>query len=375
MEVAIAQIMNMTKNFFQFLKQNSKLKILIIRDGLIGDIVFITPLINRLRNQFSDATIDVVVSSNSVDVLRNFPGIRNIIPLKSKASLLYHVKFFFKLRKNKYDIVLVQEVNSHYTLMSILTGAKFRIGFKNKADKYLDLVNERKGHAVLAELGSVYEWTKKVNGDKTVLFTSQNEEARVQLLLTENYITKSDLVVCLQVGCSEPNSPRQWVNDYFAELADRLVEKINAKIIFTGTLKESEEISTVQSLMKNSSVSFAGKTNVRELIALIKEISIIIGPDTGTLHIATALNIPALMLTGYADPNDTGVYDPGGYSRNLFASLDCVPCKFKNPKPVQWEICKNIRPTLCMEKLSVDKVEETVLDILKKKYNISVVEN
>ncbi len=361
--------------FFEFIRRKNKPKFLVIRDGLLGDITFITPVLNRLINSFPDSIIDVVVSSNSVEVLKNYPGLNDIIPIKSKASLLYHIKFFLKLRKSKYDVVLVQEVNSHYTLMSILTGAKYRIGFKNKADKYLHLVYERKGHAVLAELGSVYEWTKEVNGDKTVLFTSQNEETRIRLFLTENNITKSDLVVCLQVGCSEPNSPRQWVTEYFAKLADGLIDKVNAKIIFTGTAKEGEEIVKVQNLMKHPSVSFAGKTNVRDLIALIKEVNLVIGPDTGTLHIATALNIAALMLTGYADPKDTGVYDPAGYSRNLFASLDCVPCKFKNPKPQQWEICKYKRPTLCMEKLRVDKVEETVLDILKKKYNISVVEN
>ncbi|MDP3830645.1 MAG: hypothetical protein Q8Q47_05200, partial [Ignavibacteriaceae bacterium] len=72
-------------DFLSFINQKKKFKFLIIRDGLLGDITFITPIINRLRNKFSDSTMDVVVSSNSVDVLKNYPGVRKVIPLKSKA--------------------------------------------------------------------------------------------------------------------------------------------------------------------------------------------------------------------------------------------------------------------------------------------------
>jgi len=358
-------------DFNSFINQKRKFKFLIIRDGLIGDITFLTPIINRLKNKFSDSVIDIVISSNSEDVLKNYPGVRRIFLLKSKAGLLYHIKFFFSLRKEKYDVCLIQEVNSHYTLMSLLISAKYRVGFKNKADKYLDIINDRKGHAVLAELGSVSNWTEVVNEDRTTLFTTEDEDVISLKLLSDSGISEKDFRIVLQVGCSEENSPREWLLNYYAELADRLAKKFGAKIIFTGVKSEMEKISKVQSMMKTSSTSLAGRTDLRTLFSIIKHTHLVIGPDTGTLHVANAFGVPTLMLIGYADPLDTGVYDTDGYSKNVHVELDCLPCKFKNPKPQQWEICKVKKPTLCMEMLSVDIVEKEVIEILNKKYNFS----
>jgi ADP-heptose:LPS heptosyltransferase len=359
-------------DFLSFINQKKKFKFLIIRDGLLGDITFITPIINRLRNKFPDSTIDVVVSSNSVDVLKNYPGVRRVIPLKSKSSLFYHIKFFIGLRKEKYDVCLVQEVNSHYTLMSLLVGAKYRIGFINKADRFLNLKFQRKGHTVLAELGTVKTWTEEVNEDRPTLFINESENSDALSTLKKLGIEKDDIIICLQVGSSTDNSPKQWVDKYFAELADRLLKNKNAKIVFIGSSREVEHIREIQNMMKQTSIEYAEGVSIRELIAFIKQVHLVIGPDTGPLHFADSLNIPAIILFGYMDPADTGVFIPGEFARNISVKLDCVPCNPKNPKPAQWEICKNIRPTLCMEKLSVDKVEEVVLDILNKKYNISV---
>src|SRR4030043_1713706 len=148
------------KKFLSFINDKEKrFKFLIIRNGLIGDIVFITPLLKRIGKTFINSEIEVLVSYNSREVLINFPSVTKIHTIKPDINLIKQVFFYLKFKKKKYDILLNQEVNTHYSIMSTLVGAKFKIGFRNKLDFLLDIVYPREGHVVPAELRSVKDWT------------------------------------------------------------------------------------------------------------------------------------------------------------------------------------------------------------------------
>lgn len=359
------------KKFYDYLSHHKgNLKILVLRCGRIGDVVFITPVLDRLVRTFPGAEIDVLVSDSSKDVLKNFAGIRNIFSLPSNLSLIKQIPFFLGLRKNNYDIFLNQEINSHYTIMGKLVGVKYFVGFVNKLDFLLDVTFLRKGHAVEAEQEIVKSWTNSNKNEPTSLHVDETENLRAVNLLKENSLSVDDFIVCFQVGASEKNSVRQWENDKISKLADIIIEKYNAKIIFTGTKQEYPEVNEVMNLMKNNAVSLVEKTSVRDLIALLKHVKLVVGPDTGTLHIANAVNIPVVMYMGWADPADTGPYDVSGDSKFANVSLDCLPCNHANPKPAQWEECKEKRPTLCMELLQVDQVLKAVDEVISRRYGV-----
>lgn len=87
-------------------------------NGLIGDTVFILPVVYKLHNEYKNSEIDVAISNNCKAILEDYPGINTIFTLPQKFSLKKHILFFLSLRKNKYDCVFIQEVNTHYTFMS-----------------------------------------------------------------------------------------------------------------------------------------------------------------------------------------------------------------------------------------------------------------
>lgn len=359
---------NKEKKFYDFVSDARNVrKILVIRNGRIGDIVFITPVLRRLLKTFPNTAIDVLVSESSKDVLKNFVGIRKIISLTNNLSVMKQIIFFYGLRKNRYDILLNQEVNSHYTIMGKLVKAKYLIGFPNKSDYLLDIIFPRKGHAVEAEQGTVSTWTISSGKESTFLPVNENEYREARQLLTENGLSADDFIICFQVGCSEKNSIRQLGSKKLSQVADILIEKYSAKIIFTGTPQDSSDSEDVIKLMKHESTSLVGKTSVNILIALLKYVKLVIGPDTGTLHLANAVMTPVVMYMGWADPEDTGPYDLSGNSQYVNVKLDCLPCRHREPKPTQWEKCKTMRPTLCMDLIQVDQILNAVEDIINRK--------
>ena len=346
-------------------KKDGNLRFLIIRNGLIGDMVFITPVIERLNNNFPKATIDIVVGHKTKELFISNPIIHNVFLLPKKFSILKHVLFFSSLRKNKYDIVLIQEVNTHYSIMGKISSPKYLIGFENKLSWLHDLSANRSGHAVDAEqnLINLFIPAQKI---QTILYTTKKDETTAESILSKNQVDTNSKYICFQVACSEKNSVRQLSNLKLSQLADKIIEQFNVQIIFTGIAEEISQVQEVRKLMKNSSVSIVGQTTLRILISVLKKSMLVIGPDTGTLHMAIAVGTPVLMYMGYSDPKDTGPYDLSNISKTVISDLDCIPCKYKEPKPDRWETCKVNRPTACMEAISVKQLLDNVELILRQ---------
>lgn len=346
----------------KFEKAN-KFKFLVIRNGLIGDTVFITPVINKLHREYKNSSIDVVVNYNSKEIFENFTSINNLFSLPVEFSIRQHLFFFLSLRKYDYDCVFIQEMNTHYTIMAKLLGSKIIIGYQNSLNKLHDISLERKGHAVPAEQLLVNYLTGCTDIEQTELFTTKKEKEDAKIILRENGIVNNN-IICIQFTCSEKNSVRQLSHKTIASLADKIKNKYDYQVVFLGTQNEVTEIEKIRQLMNSSSISLAGKTSIRNLITILEQVSLVIGPDTGTLHIANAVGTPVIMYMGYSDPNDTGPFDQNNRSKVITSNLECIPCKYTNPKPVNWEYCRINRPTLCMMQIEVNEIINAIDSVL-----------
>ncbi len=93
-------------------------------------------------------------------------------------------------------------------------------------------------------------------------------------------------------------------------------------------------------------INFAGRTGLKDLVALIAKSRFFICNDTGPMHIAAALDIPVFALFGPANPTRTGPY--GDNHTIIQETLDCSPCYARKPcTKYNWR---------CMNDLTVDKV-------------------
>lgn len=358
------------REFSEFVAQRSNVrKILVLRDGLIGDVVFITPVLQRLRQTFPCAVIDAMVSERAVGLLKSFPSLRTIRSLGENGSLMDHIKTFRGLRIERYDLLVIQETNSHYSVMSLLTGAKFCVGFENSLGVLLDKAVpwREKVHAVSAEMDTVFGWTPDNPGNPVALHlsTTSEEKKQAELMLRQSDINPQAIIVCFHPGCSDVRSVREWIVPRYSEVADQCHELHNAQIVFTGVARDNEMIEAIRKGMKSPSVNFAGKTPLRLFMAILARAGAVIGSDTGALHIATALGTPVVMLMGFTGPEDTGPFDASHRSRVVRVDLPCSPCIHQSPKPLQWETCKNIRPVMCMDRITSEAVFTAINEILE----------
>ena len=104
--------------------------------------------------------------------------------------------------------------------------------------------------------------------------------------------------------------------------------------------------------IKGKCFNAAGKTTIRELACLYKQVDLFIGGDTGPMHLAAAVNTPVIALMGPTDPRTHGPY--GDNNIVIQKDLDCINC---------WEReCS--RDHACMQKIQVEEVLEAVKKLI-----------
>lgn len=107
-------------------------------------------------------------------------------------------------------------------------------------------------------------------------------------------------------------------------MADELIRKKSVKILLLGTVEEEEIAGEICGHMKEKCVNLSGKTNLRQLGALLGICKLLITNDSGAMHIASAVKTPVVAIFGSTDPERTG---PWGKDHTvLYKKLDCSPC-------------------------------------------------
>ena len=89
------------------------------------------------------------------------------------------------------------------------------------------------------------------------------------------------------------------------------------------------------------------------LAGMLARMSVLVGNDSGPMHLAATVGTPAVALFGPTDPARTGPL--GGRHVVLQRELDCAPCGHRR--------CP-LGHTACLHELSVETVEESVLRFL-----------
>ncbi|GAC1425291.1 MAG: hypothetical protein NVS4B1_18300 [Ktedonobacteraceae bacterium] len=130
-------------------------------------------------------------------------------------------------------------------------------------------------------------------------------------------------IIGIHPGARPP--ARRWPPEYFATVADRLAQRLDARILLTGGPGEEQTVQAVMAAMHTPAVSLVGRTSLGGLAALISHFDLFISNDTGPSHIACAVDCPSVTLFG---PADVRRWAPLDRQRHLIVRhpVACSPC-------------------------------------------------
>ncbi|UCC94461.1 MAG: glycosyltransferase family 9 protein [Candidatus Omnitrophota bacterium] len=334
--------------------------LLVIQLAGLGDMVMATPTLSALRKLYPQAKIALLTNSRSADIVRGLNDIDEILTLDSFLQL----GTLKKLRFCRFDMVI-----NLYRLYSFKGAIKMFLLFCAVAGQYWvgrdtdgrgffyhlkvpEKLSDKK-HEIEYKLDIIRALGGQMKDINLRTEYDKDDENVVSALLSREGIEENDIVV--GINCSTFRPSRNWMLEGYAQLADDIIEKLKVKVAFLGVAKDKDLLRAIKKSMKHKPLDFVGDFNVRQFVFFLKRCRLLISPDSGTVHIASSLGVPMVVLFG---PGEYERYRPYGNEERTIVikkQVQCAPC-FKN-------VCRNKR---CMESITHEEVFAATEQLLSK---------
>ncbi|RME82814.1 MAG: glycosyltransferase family 9 protein [Caldilineae bacterium] len=153
------------------------------------------------------------------------------------------------------------------------------------------------------------------------LDNATSEEARA--LLQSLAIPEGMPLIIIHPGAGA--AVKLWELQKWVEVARRLA-RTGARILLTGGPAEAALTAELHDRLPDDTVDLGGKTSFRLLAALLARADLVLGPDSGPLHLAVAVETPTVHLFGPADAVRFGPWGNPARHVVLRSHWSCVPC-------------------------------------------------
>jgi heptosyltransferase-3 len=268
--------------------------VLFINVSRIGDTLLATPALRALARAWPAARLDFLGHPARVEVIENLPFVASAAPITKHRARLRGW-----LGGRRYDLALVCGFDR--PLVSYALRAARRVVAFRQDDPALD---RRLAPAVpppafqsLHSAEAALLLTRALGvpdaGLRLAYAVTEGEKARARMMLKGT----SRPLVGLQVASFPTKGYRDWPLAHFAELCSRIAARWHAAhfLLFGGEL-DRERTAELAARFPGRASDLAGRLTLRESAALMSELDLYVGVDTGPTHIVGALDAPMIAL-------------------------------------------------------------------------------
>jgi len=314
--------------------------VLIVKASALGDVVHALPVLAWLKSADPTMEIDWLVEEGFAPLLDGHPLLRKVQCIATRrwrqagrlAAVRETLRTIAALRSEHYDLVLDLQGNSKSGLFTRFSGASRRFGFARDGVRESPnlLATNRRVSLTPAE----HHISERSLAIARAAFPSGSDcplagplpvrpEAaqRVAMLLAEHGLDQRRFAV-LHYGTTWPT--KLWAVANWQELVRRLVK--DTDLVPVLTWGSSEELIVVQQIAATAEgrVVVWPRGTLPELAALLSKATVVVGGDTGPVHIAAAVGTPTVSLFRVTDAARNG--PRGDQHVRLQAPLECSPC-------------------------------------------------
>lgn len=339
----------------RFPKDFAPERILVIKLDHLGDVLLATPVFSNLRRAYPNAELHALTGAWSRVVLEKHPDVNNVVEYDSPAfcrtgqstSLRETLKLYRRLRRQKYDLMV--ELRSDWRIVWF---AFLRLTPKRLSRAALQVANKLS----FAQFSGTHETTRNLDVLRQAGIPTPVRTA-VFSVTPEDKKWASDFLVTYQIErqrpliAIHPGSPialKRWLPERYAELADWLIARKRAQILFVGVEDEIPIVTEIQARMRGESINIAGKTTLTQLASILHTCNVFIGNDSGPMHLAAAVGTQTIGLYGPGDPTRFG---PAGEK--------CQTIRRRSDCPCSGTTCR-FGKAGCMSKIQVADVIQTL---------------
>lgn len=325
----------------------------------LGDLVMATPILTDLRHRWPEAKITAMCQGFLSTVIQEDPHIDEVFNFKRPKWLNRQTRedILNPLKRGHYDlgILLTNSLSSAFWFWR--SNVQNRMGYSTHwrswlLDYPIPFPVERKcQHLVITYKMLLEPLGISISQTPPRLYLTPQEQQAAKEKLAQQGIQSSDLLIGINPGAAY-GSAKCWLPERFKQLSQRLLDYPNLKILFFGDKSGAPLVDAIcADLPPSRVINLAGKTSLRELMALIQTCHLFLTNDSGPMHVASALGIPLIALFGSTSDTTTGPYN-GGHV--IHKRVPCSPC-YRRECPIDFR---------CMTRIEVQEVYQEIQNII-----------
>jgi heptosyltransferase-2 len=325
-------------------------KILVVQPSWVGDAVMATPTLRAIRKLYPNAEISYLLRRYVKPIYNGMPWADQLISYrtgktKAKAGKGQFFELAARLKAARFDLAVLLPNSFKSALVCKMAGIPHVAGYDRDGrgfllnDKLLPGVKEN-GKFIPSPIVKYYMGLAHYLG-------SQERALNLELFVTDAERREADQVlsrcgvepgerpgshglpprIILNPG-AQYGAAKCWLPEYFAQLADRLIEERNATVLISASPKERAIVDAISRHMKHAPIDLqrAGQS-LGSLKEIIRRCDLMITNDTGPRHIAAAFGVPVVTIFGPTHPEWTEINF--AKERKVAVKVFCGPCQKK----------------------------------------------
>lgn len=313
-------------------------KILVLRFSAMGDVVLLLPVVQSLVNRYPDVEVTIVTRPKFASF---FTDIERVIPYPADVDYTYSGIFGIRdlfgklLRKAHYDVVM----DMHDHIRTILLRSLFKVfGVpvvvfeKGRGDKHAFTRKDNKNLTRLPHTVERYRMAfEKAGypleiGSPPYFAIKESTQQEVADWLGANDLTKKEKWI--GIAPFAKHTTKIWPVENYGPLIEQIIQRGNVKFfLFGGGEKEMAFFESLKSRFPLHCVIAAGQLKMKQEVALMTKLDLLLCVDSSNMHLAALLGIPLLSIWGGTHPDvGFGPYGKGEESI-LQVSREELPCR------------------------------------------------
>jgi heptosyltransferase-2 len=324
----------------------------------VGDAVMTIPALRELRRVLPRAHITLATRSWARGLFADADFIDDLLVYdRGPHELRAVVRQAREWRSRRFDLAVLFQNAFEAALIASLARVPYRVGYATDGRRALLThplaVPAWKGerHELYYYLNVVAELERLLCGASSVeerepvfaLAVSDERKAQAREFLLAHGARANGPLVALCPGSINSRAKR-WPADRYALLADRFIAETGAEVLLIGSRDEVGVALEVSRRMHHQPIMLAGHTDLKQAVAVLSIVDLLVTNDTGPAHIAAALDCPTLVIFGPTDPRTTRPFSSA--AEIIRRQPDCAPCMLRDC-PIDHR---------CMTAISADEV-------------------
>jgi len=335
-------------------------RILIIKLAAMGDVLRTTPLLRSLHAKNPSCAITWIAESHVLPMMQGIPEIDRLLPYTYETILQMEIEAF--------DEIYCFDKEPKATALAMKTHAERKVGFGLSRLGNVIPLNEESEYTYQLGIDDSLKFQVNTKSYPELIFecagipyiepqeyvlpdlATEIEEATAYL--RAQGVQSEDFVIGLNTGAGDVFATKKWTEEGYAQLANRLIKELGAKVLLLGGPGEVERNRRIAAAAEYPLVNTGNEHPIRKFSGIIGNCNLLITGDTLAMHIAIGLKIPALVIFGATCHQEIELYGRGA---KIISDFECSPCYLS--------VCP--KQTTCMDALSVDSVFETAAGLIR----------